>query len=241
MAYEKQTWVNNISKVNAERMNHIENGIKDTESLISNYEENDPTVPQHVKNITQQDINNWNSGGDSQIEVINGLTSTSGVKALSANQGRILNEKIENVKGTVLTIKEIANMIFPIGRGFIDFTNTNYSSWLGLTWERELVGLTPVGYKSGDSDFGTIGKTGGNKTHKHSLSNNGYALIGFDSSSNFYQKLIYKNYTYNAKTTGNALTFETGTNNGVTELAGNTDDFKALSPYKVVAYWKRVA
>lgn len=38
---------------------------------------------------------------------------------------------------------KLLDSIFPIGRGFIDFTNTDYSNYLGFTWERELVGLTP--------------------------------------------------------------------------------------------------
>ena len=68
--------------------------------------------------------------------------------------------------GGGLPISEIVDLLYPIGRGFIDFTGTDYSNWLGLTWERELVGLTPVGYDPNDSDFKTIGKTGGEKTHK---------------------------------------------------------------------------
>ena len=33
-------------------------------SVVAFREETDPTVPQHVKDITEQDIANWNSGGD---------------------------------------------------------------------------------------------------------------------------------------------------------------------------------
>lgn len=66
--------------------------------------------------------------------------------------------------GGSVDISTIIDLIYPIGRGFIDFTNTDYSNWLGLTWERELLGVTPIGYKSGDADFGTVGTTGGTKT-----------------------------------------------------------------------------
>lgn len=38
---------------------------------------------------------------------------------------------------------KLLDSVYPIGRGFIDFTDTDYSNYLGFTWERELVGLTP--------------------------------------------------------------------------------------------------
>lgn len=61
--------------------------------------------------------------------------------------------------------QDIIDLFYPIGRGFIDFTDTDYSNYLGCTWERELVGLTPIGYNPDDSDFNQIGKTLGEKTH----------------------------------------------------------------------------
>ncbi len=72
-----------------------------------------------------------------------------------------INDKTTNAPSLRLMI----DLLYPVGRGFIDFTDTDYSNWLGLTWERELLGVTPIGYKEGDADFGTVGKTGGEKTH----------------------------------------------------------------------------
>ena len=62
-------------------------------------------------------------------------------------------------------INSILNLVFPIGRGFIDFTDTDYSNYLGFTWERELVGMVGVGLDVNQSEFNQIGKTGGEKTH----------------------------------------------------------------------------
>lgn len=50
-------------------------------------------------------------------------------------------------------INNIYNRMWPVGRGFIDFTNTDYSNYLGFTWERTLVGKVPVGIDSEDTDF----------------------------------------------------------------------------------------
>lgn len=70
-----------------------------------------------------------------------------------------------NATNLNFNFSEILNLMCPIGRGFIDFTNTDYSNYLGFTWERELVGLTPVGLDTTQEEFDTIGKIGGEKTH----------------------------------------------------------------------------
>ena len=145
--------------------------------------------------------------------------------------------------------EQLAKLIYPIGRGFIDFTDTDYSNYLGLTWERELVGMFPVGYKSGDTDFGTMGKTGGEKTHtltinempshNHSITDNGHTHTishaisqtkGTQGTSNFV--MSSGNYT---TTTTNAKTGISINNTGGGQAHNN------LPPYQVVAYWKRIA
>lgn len=64
---------------------------------------------------------------------------------------------------------EILNLVYPIGRGFIDFTDTDYSNYLGFSWKRELIGMTPIGLNVNDNDFNAIGKTGGEKKHTLTL------------------------------------------------------------------------
>ena len=79
---------------------------------------------------------------------------------------------------------KLLNSIYPIGRGFIDFTNTDYSNYLGFTWERELVGLTPVGLDTTQEEFDTIGKIGGEKTHVLTLDEIPSNIIQTASSGN---------------------------------------------------------
>lgn len=70
-----------------------------------------------------------------------------------------INTLVTEVKNQVL------DSAFPIGKVEVFFDNGDHSNYLGFTWERELEGLTPVGYKSSDTDYSTIGKTLGAKTH----------------------------------------------------------------------------
>ena len=151
----------------------------------------------------------------------------------------------------------VIDMIYPIGRGFIDFTNTDYSNYLGFTWERELVGMFPVGYDPTDEDFNEIGKTGGSKslqTHTHAISGDGshyHIGVGRYASGSGYSN-IYESYASGASVR-EIRTPYSGSNGGHTHTISPTGGSKAgedfnsspnngnVPPYQVVAYWKRVA
>ena len=131
---------------------------------------------------------------------------------------------------------KLLDSIYPIGRGFIDFTNTDYSNYLGFTWERELVGLTPVGLDATQTEFNEIGKTGGSKyTEKHSHGqyiDNGGVKTPYTLASGGGQSVSgrFLGGSYSGYSGPQVMTTEFGTGD-----AGN------LQPYQVVAYWKRVA
>lgn len=62
-----------------------------------------------------------------KISIIDGLTSTSSTDALSAKQGKILNDKID----------AIPKCPFPIGGIYISVGNTDPSThWAGTTWSK---------------------------------------------------------------------------------------------------------
>ena len=126
---------------------------------------------------------------------------------------------------------EILNLIYPIGRGFIDFTNTDYSNYLGFTWERELIGKVPVGIDSNDTDFNTIGKTGGEKTHILTIPE-----IPAHSHDIRYQNIqIQLGSTYSNELSGSSSV------NVVSSDTGSNYPHNNLQPYEVVAFWKRIA
>jgi len=80
----------------------------------------------------------------------------------------ILNwgESFVNVNGDFqIKGKSLLGLIFPIGSTYITQENTNPNTILGFgTWER-LKGKVVVGLDENDTDFNTIGKTGGEKEH----------------------------------------------------------------------------
>lgn len=65
-------------------------------------------------------------------------------------------------------ITEKMKMMYPIGSIILKMNNVNPSTYLGFgTWELIAQGRTLVGVNASDSDFNTVNKIGGAKTHKH--------------------------------------------------------------------------
>lgn len=126
---------------------------------------------------------------------------------------------------------KLLDSIYPIGSIIIKDDTTDYSSYLGFSWEKVFAGVTLVGLDTTQTEFNTIGKTGGEKTHtltlneipnhKHSL--NYGTSVGSDGTG-----LAYSN------TEGSFSGYDV---NGV----GGNKAHNNLPPYQVVAYWKRVA
>lgn len=132
---------------------------------------------------------------------------------------------------------KLLDSIFPIGRGFIDFTNTDYSNYLGFTWERELVGLTPVGLDTTQTEFNTIGKTGGKKTHTLTIDEmpkHNHSLFASEGGAVQFPP-------YSAKSNGDSGASQIGGYATITTYSGSDQPHNNLQPYQVVAYWKRVA
>ena len=128
--------------------------------------------------------------------------------------------------------QDIIDLFYPIGRDFIDFTDTDYSNYLGCTWERELVGLTPIGYDPDDSDFNQLGKTLGEKTH----------TLTIDEMPSHTHK--YK-LAYGGNDPARGLAYsntQSGTFSGdYIQNTGGNQPHNNIQPSKIVAYWKRVA
>lgn len=127
-------------------------------------------------------------------------------------------------------INSMWNQEYPIGR-IVEFYDLNdHSNYLGFTWERCMVGNFPVGYDSSDSDFNSIGKTGGEKTHTLTVnempSHNHPGIIGYTNTTGYYARL-YEG-SQGTKLDGEGKT-------------GGDQPHNNLPPYEVISYWRRIA
>ena len=86
-------------------------------------------------------------------------------------------------------IDAILDRIYPVGSVYLSFTDSDasmVSARFGGTWVRIAEGETLFGYKSGDTDFGTVGDEGGSRAvnlqHNHTLpETDGTTLTGAQS------------------------------------------------------------
>ena len=122
---------------------------------------------------------------------------------------------------------------FPINKVEVFFDAEDHSNFLGFQWERVSQGRIPIGLDDSDTDFNTIGKTGGEKEvtlsinhippHNHTVRAN----IQNASGSGV---LVIKNKAYYSS----AVEMNTS-------ATGGGQAHNNMPPYIVMAFWKRVA
>lgn len=130
-------------------------------------------------------------------------------------------------------ISDLYDAIFPIGQIVIKGDNEDYSNWLGFTWERTAVGKVLVGIDGSDTDFNTIGKTGGEKKHTLTV----YELpakipVNYGNISGGTDVVI----SNTAVGLGGVKSGQANMN-----LQSTANPHNIVQPYQVVAYWKRIA
>lgn len=128
--------------------------------------------------------------------------------------------------------QNIINKIYPVGSIFITTVNTNPSTYLGGTWVEFATGKTLVGIDTNDTDFDTVEETGGEKTHKLTLT---------EIPSHNHKATVY----YNSATGGNGFWGSNATGTAYTiagtQSAGGSGAHNNLQPYITVYMFKRTA
>lgn len=136
----------------------------------------------------------------------------------------------DNINFTLKQNNSLVNLLFPIGQIIIKGDDADYSNWLGFTWERTAVGKVLVGYDTTDSDFNTIGKTGGEKKHTLTI-----------------DEMPSHGHTVNYSASGGtglgvtAMGEQLSDSSSIIQKTGGGQAHNNMPPYQVVAYWKRIA
>lgn len=160
-----------------------------------------------------------------------------------ANINKVTAGDMNEIKQVV---NSLANLFFPIKKVVIFNDNDDHSNYLGFTWERIASGKMLVGIDSADTDFNTIGKTGGEKEHTltinempaHSHKLQGNTNVVFDESSTYPYLLASAKRGY---AIGDSVVFGDGYTINDTTKTGGGQSHNNMPPYQVVALWQRIS
>ena len=181
--------------------------------------------------------------------VIDDLTNTSSTSSLSANQGYVLNGKINScVK--ISDLEDLVNSIIlkkhPIGSIEINVNGVNPSEYIGGTWESYGSGRVLVGVDTSQTEFDTVEKTGGSKTHAHTTGNHTLTIDEMPAHTHggvldFRKGAVNLSESLSAINGlgGSTANFYTGGNGAHNH--GNTGASSNIQPYITVYIWKRTA
>ena len=123
-----------------------------------------------------------NNGNDNDYELV-GEIGVDGVP---------LKEYITN------QLESILDSFYPVGSIYFSVKNENPSSKFGGTWVSWGAGKFIVGVNSSDSSFNSVEKTGGSKTHSHTITVNNKAA--FTSGSTTLSVSQIPSHTHSGKT-----------------------------------------
>lgn len=126
-------------------------------------------------------------------------------------------------------INSLANLFFPKKKIVIFNDNDDHSNYLGFTWERIASGKMLVGIDSTDTDFNTIGKTGGEKTH----------TLTIDEMPSHNHNI--PKYNWEVTTGTGASGHYNNAETQETSSTGGGQEHNNMPPYQVVALWQRVS
>ncbi len=164
-------------------------------------------------------LRRWNGSSWEYVDTKNADTANSAINA----------DKLENN-----TVIDILNKVYPIGSIYINAnTATNPASLLGFgTWARYGNGRVLVSQDGSQSEFNSLGETGGAKTHKltvNEMPSHAHSYTD-DSPSGFSHSLLRR---------GGAGEGSKPTR--ITSSVGGNQPHNNLQPYIVVYMWRRTA
>lgn len=152
--------------------------------------------------------------------------------------------------GAPIALKEIFKAVYPVGSIYMSTSSTNPASLFGGSWTPWGSGRVPVGINTNDSDFNTVEKQGGEKSHTLTIAempkhNHSYSRAGkYNSTNDCYitgPEVTISSVGYEGWVAGgvfwheHSLEYETKT----TEPKGNSTAHNNLQPYITCYMWKR--
>lgn len=183
--------------------------------------------------------------GNSNREIVDAR-----VDGINKNTFDTLKERMDSMQVSInkmLDTDALLNKIYPIGMEVIFASDFNPNEgWYG-TWARTAKGRMIMGVNENDSEFATVGKEAGSKTHKHSSGsivanigaiNGRIDSIGYKATVKAVNDYIYGIFGVNSATSSAG---QIKSVDHATTTSGSTSNTSTLPPYVTAYIWKRVA
>lgn len=136
-------------------------------------------------------------------------------------------------KPAIPTLQSFLNILYPVGTIYTSVSNANPGLTMGGTWVMFGAGKTLIGVDTTDTDFNTVEKTGGEKTHTLTID---------EMPSHNHNKLKLR---WSTAVGANAVYGSNGTGSGSDRdsesYEGGGQPHNILQPYICVYFWKRVS
>lgn len=168
----------------------------------------------------------------------NGLTWTYGGWDKILGKSDLPNELPDALAYT--SVKDaLLDLVYPVGSIYMSVDNTNPSDFIGGTWEVWGSGKVPVGVNASETEFDTVEKTGGAKTHV--LTKNEIPSHSHEFRLKYEQDAASGTNKNRVVPNGGVGTEVTATqNNYHTQETGSGMAHNNLQPYITCYMWKRV-
>lgn len=143
----------------------------------------------------------------------------------------------------------LINRTYPVGSIYLSVLPTNPTEFFGGTWEAFGQGKVLVGVDDSDTDFNTVEKTGGEKTHVLTLAemaNHGHSQAVVNPNSSGAEPAAY-GYSFTDSNNGVAILLASTTkekgwiSSTWSTTKGSNQAHNNLQPYITCYMWKRTA
>lgn len=130
--------------------------------------------------------------------------------------------------------KKLLDIFYPVGVIYESTSSTSPATIMGGTWERFGNGRVLVGVSENESEFNSVNKSGGSKTHTLTIDEMPSHSHAQYVSANNGNQAIRRDYSSD----GNSSLYPQGNNTGNT---GGNKPHNNLQPYVTVYRWRRTA
>ena len=142
----------------------------------------------------------------------------------------------EELSSKIDAMETKLNNVYPVGSIYISIKNTNPGTLYGGTWTSFGTGQTLVGVDTSQTEFATVEKTGGEKTHTLTIAEMPSHDHGFERPSWYISDFTSSGAIY----TPNGYKTSAKISDKVSKTGGG-GAHNNLQPYITVYMWKRTA